>query len=99
MFNTLTISFGTALVLYIGAKHVQSNILTLGQLLLIMSYLGQLYSPLSQIVKQVAIFQNGLTSLERCLSLLNERQEILDKTTSIPIGHARGEIEFHAVYL
>ena len=97
LFNTLTISIGTALVLYIGAKHVQSNILTLGQLLLIMSYLGQLYSPLSQIVKQVAIFQNGLISLERCFSLLNERKDVLDNPTSIQVDHARGEIEFKNV--
>src|SRR5262249_44216119 len=42
----LTKALGTATVVWIGVSHVQANTLTLGNLLLVMAYLGQLYEPL-----------------------------------------------------
>ncbi len=50
----LTTALGTASVLYIGVRHVQSNTLTLGSLLLVMGYLSQLYDPLQTISRKVA---------------------------------------------
>ena len=43
----LTTGVGTALVLYIGIKRVQAGSVTLGDLLLVMSYLAQLLGPLA----------------------------------------------------
>ena len=48
-----------AIVLYIGALHVHSGVLTLGELLLVMGYLSQLYDPLknaSRTDRQDAVF-------------------------------------------
>ena len=42
----LTMALGTAAVLFVGVRHVQSGVLTLGELLLVMGYLAQLYVPL-----------------------------------------------------
>jgi ATP-binding cassette subfamily B protein len=44
----LTTAVGTAAVLYIGTKQVQANAITLGELMLVMSYLLQLYAPSGQ---------------------------------------------------
>ena len=41
----LTIALGTAAVLFVGVRHVQTGALTLGELLLVMAYLTQLYAP------------------------------------------------------
>ena len=41
-----TTALGSAAVLLIGVRHVQAGTLTLGSLLLVMTYLLQLYSPL-----------------------------------------------------
>src|SRR5439155_18124585 len=45
----LTTAVGTAAVLFIGMRHVQAGVLTLGELLLVMGYLAQLYAPLKTI--------------------------------------------------
>ena len=45
---------GVAAVLYLGARDVQAGVLTLGELLLVLGYLGQIYSPLKTLGKKVA---------------------------------------------
>ncbi len=47
----ITVAAGTALVIYVGARTVMSGELTLGQLLVFISYLAQLYTPINQITQ------------------------------------------------
>src|SRR5207247_376574 len=42
----LIIALGTAAALYVGGQHVQSGLISLGDLVLVMAYLAQLYAPL-----------------------------------------------------
>src|SRR4029077_1768248 len=42
----VTTAAGTASVLFLGVRHVQSGTLTLGELMMVMSYLAQLFGPL-----------------------------------------------------
>ncbi len=93
----LTLAVGTALVLFFGAKHVQAGLLTLGELLLVMSYLGQLYQPLQSIGQQMASLQSGLASAERAFALLDEAPDVPDAPDAMPLDHARGDIEFDNV--
>jgi ATP-binding cassette subfamily B protein len=51
---------GTAAVLLVGATHVRSGRLTLGQLILVMAYIAQLYEPLRTISQRLADLQAGL---------------------------------------
>jgi ATP-binding cassette subfamily B protein len=53
----MTTAVGTAAVLYLGASHVLAGTLTLGELLLVMAYLGQLYGPMETVSKKVADLQ------------------------------------------
>src|SRR5437764_9290269 len=43
------IALGTAIVIYAGARAVLSGSLTLGQLVVFIAYLAQLYQPINQI--------------------------------------------------
>src|SRR5207247_867178 len=56
----LTTAGGTAAVVSIGAHHVLSGRLTLGELLMVMAYLSQLYEPLKTISKKSASLQSHL---------------------------------------
>lgn len=93
----LTTTAGTVLVLFIGTKHVMEGVLSLGSLLLIMSYLAQLYTPLKTIGSKVAGLQAQLTSAERAFSLLEHPLEVSDTPDSIPIKDTRGQIKFEQV--
>jgi ATP-binding cassette subfamily B protein len=93
----LTIALGTAAVLYVGAIHVQAGILTLGQLLLVMAYLAQLYQPLQTLGQQVTKLQGGLTSAERAYALLDEASDVVDRLDAQALDRAKGAIEFDDV--
>jgi len=90
----LTTAVGTAVVLFIGVKHVQTGLLTLGELLLVMSYLAQIYAPLQTIGKQAASLQGGLASAERAFALMDKTQDVAECPNARPLKRARGAIEF-----
>ena len=93
----MTTSMGTATILFIGVLHVQSGVLTLGDLLLIMSYVVQLYEPLRTIGRQSVTLQRSLASAERAFALLDEAPDVIERPNSRPISRARGELAFRNV--
>lgn len=93
----LTTAVGSATVLYIGARHVQAGVVTLGDLTLIMSYLLQLYAPLKTISKRAGSLQNYLASAERAFALLDEEPDVREDPRALPLHRARGEIVFDDV--
>lgn len=93
----LVVAVGTAVVLFIGVHSVQAGTLTLGDLLLVMAYLKQLYAPVKTIGKQLAAKQRALASAERAFALLDEFPEVDEEVSVRPLARARGAIEFREV--
>ncbi len=93
----VTTAFGTAIVLVLGVYHVQSGIITLGELLLVMAYLAQLYAPLSSISNQVAELQSSLAGAERVFSVLDHEPRVKTKSNAKPLDTAAGAIAFRYV--
>src|SRR5262245_11660446 len=90
-------SVGTALVLFLGARHVQAGSLGLGDLVLIMGYLSVLYVPLQTISKSITTLQSSLVSAERSLTLLDEATDVPERPGARPLGRATGAIAFRQV--
>lgn len=93
----LSIAAGTAAVLFIGVRHVQSGGLTLGNLLIVMAYLAQLYSPLQTISRKMADLQASLESALRTFRLLDEEQDVVEKPDARPLSRASGGLVFSEV--
>ncbi|HEY5607797.1 MAG TPA: ABC transporter ATP-binding protein [Alphaproteobacteria bacterium] len=93
----LTIAVGTAAVLVLGVNRVRADSLTLGELLIIMSYLAALYAPLQTISKKVAEMQSWLASAERVFALLDARPAVEDRPNARPLGRALGAISYKNV--
>jgi len=93
----ITTALGTATVLFFGVQHVLDGRLTLGNLLIVMTYLTQLYGPLEVISRKAAELQSGLVSAERAFLLLDERPEVAERDDAKPIDRARGEIRFEGL--
>lgn len=94
---SVTTAFGTAAVLFIGVSNVIAGVLTLGNLLLVMGYLAQLYSPLKTISKNVAKLQSKLASAERAFDLMDEPPEVIERPDAKPLRRAKGEVAFQKV--
>jgi ATP-binding cassette, subfamily B, bacterial len=97
LFVGMTTTVGTAAVLVIGVGHVRAGVLTLGELLMAMSYLAQLYSPLATISRKAASLQNYLASAERSFALLDETPDVPERPGARSIERARGAVEFRNV--
>jgi len=93
----LTTALGSAVVLFIGVLSVQSGSLTIGELLMVITYLTQLYAPVQSISQQVASLQSSLASAQRAFELLDEMPEVVEKLKARPLQRARGAIEFRNV--
>src|SRR6266566_4557717 len=93
----LVTAVGMAAVLFIGVGHVRSGALTLGQLLLVLGYLGQLYDPLKTMSRKATGLQGYLASAERAFALLDEQPEVPERPHARPIARATGAVAFEGV--
>ena len=98
MVNLVTAA-GTAAVLFIGVLHVQADVLTLGELLMVIAYLSQLYAPLRTISKKAASLQSSLASAERVFEFLDEPDDVGEAPDAVPLPRATGGVEFQGVSL
>jgi len=88
---------GTAVILFIGVSDVRSGAMTLGQLVLVMAYLKQLYEPVKALANQLTGKQKALASAERVLSLLDQDVEVRERPDARPIERAQGLLQFEDV--
>ena len=94
----MMIATGTAAVLYIGARQVQAGAITVGELVLVMSYMSQLYTPVKALSKGAGSLQKQLASAERAFSLLDEEPDVRERPDARPLTRAAGEIRFEHVW-
>ncbi|HEY6196145.1 MAG TPA: ABC transporter ATP-binding protein [Candidatus Eisenbacteria bacterium] len=93
----LTISAGGAAVLLVGTQDVLAGRLTLGGLLVGVTYLGQIYPSLRTLSKKITDIQSGLASAERAFQLLDETPEVTERQNPRPLKRAKGRVEFRDV--
>src|SRR5208283_3000244 len=91
------IAVGTALVIYIGARHVMSGILTVGDLIVFTTYLASLYVPVNQIFQTYGMIQGAKAGLRRCFELIDIEPEIKDRPGARTLGRLNGDLEFDDV--
>jgi ATP-binding cassette subfamily B protein len=90
----LITAVGTAVVLYFGVRDVLGGSLTLGNLLIIMTYLAQFFTPLETISRKVADLQSGIASAQRAFSILERETEVVESPNPRRIVRATGRLEF-----
>jgi len=94
--NTWTAA-GTALVLGAGAFHVLVGQLTIGELLVFLSYIAAVYGPLETISSTIGNMQQELVSLQGAFYLLDAQPDIVDQPDAIELRRAWGAVAFDQV--
>ncbi len=95
--NSGTIAVGTALVIVIGGMNVDAGQMTIGSLVLVVSYLSQIYGPLQTLATQSAKLQSQLVSAERAMELLEQQPDVLDPPDGLVLSSATGTFELSGV--
>ncbi len=88
---------GTALVLYLGVNHVLSGSLTTGEMLIFLSYLAALYSPLHNLSSTVAGVRSSLARAGRVLDIMDVDESVVELPGAVPLEDVKGEIDFEQV--
>lgn len=97
MLSHVMTAIGTALVLYIGVRSVLAGQMTLGDLLMVMAYLAQLYGPLTAIGDKIIALQAYRASTQRAFELLDEVPDVAEHPQPRALKRAAGAIEFRGV--
>jgi ATP-binding cassette subfamily B protein len=84
---------GTGAVLFIGVRTIQAGAMTLGELLVVMSYLGMLYGPLKTIGSKLASMQNAFASAERVFDFLDTASDVPEKSDALTLLRAKGSVK------
>jgi ATP-binding cassette, subfamily B, bacterial len=88
---------GLTSVLYFGVRDVLAGALTVGEMLLITSYITQLYSPLKTLSRKTVSLQAQLAGAERAFALLDQPSDVAEPSAPRPLERSRGAIEFRDV--
>jgi ATP-binding cassette subfamily B protein len=91
------VAMAAAVALVMGVTEVRQQTMTVGEFLLVMAYMAQLYEPLRTVSTKIPELQSTLASLHRAFALLEETPELEDRpVTAVPL-RTRGEVEFRHV--
>jgi ATP-binding cassette subfamily B protein/subfamily B ATP-binding cassette protein MsbA len=91
-------SIGTVIILWYGAGEVTAGRLTLGELVLFLSYLSLFYVPINQIHSVNHLLQHALAASDRVFEVLDTEPEVTDAPGVIEPPHkARGNVRFDRV--
>jgi ATP-binding cassette subfamily B protein len=93
----VTIAIGTSAALVVGVTQVMAGKITVGELLLVMAYMAQLYEPLRTISGKIPELQSSIVSAQRAFSLLDECPETQDHSGTMSPEQVEGTVEFQHV--
>jgi ATP-binding cassette, subfamily B, bacterial len=94
----LLLAGGTAAVVWIAGQRVLQGMLTVGDVVLLVSYLAMLYQPLQILAHTAATVQGAAAGARRVFSILDAIPEVMDKAGAIPLpARTPGPIVFDHV--
>jgi len=94
----LIMGLGIAGVVWVGANEVLAKRMTIGDLIMVIAYIGMIYKPLEAISYTLGSLQNNLMNLKMACELLDIEPEIQDDAAAVDLKQpAAGRIEFRDV--
>jgi len=97
MVQGVVITIGLTAMLFLASEGIVKEELTLGDFVLINTYLLQLFIPLNFLGFVYREIKNSLIDMEKMFTLLGKHQEIQDKDDAKPLNIAEGNVVFEKV--
>jgi ATP-binding cassette subfamily B protein/subfamily B ATP-binding cassette protein MsbA len=85
---SLILTASTVAVTWFGAREVLASKLTLGQLLVFIAYLAQMFEPLSQLSQLSATLSSAGASIHRVFEILDTPDEVKDRADALAVRKA-----------
>src|ERR1043166_8411248 len=94
--STITV-VGTALVVVVGGRFVMTGTLSIGDLYIVINYLGAVYGPLSAIAHTTGQLQGALAGAKRVRAMFALVPETIDAPDAIDADAINGHVVFDGV--
>jgi len=93
----LTVSVGTATVVWVASHQVMQGRLSVGDILVFLAYLGMLYQPMSTFSQSASVIQSARAQLRRVFEIIDAVPDIKDRPDAKAPPSVRGAVEFREV--
>jgi ABC-type multidrug transport system fused ATPase/permease subunit len=88
---------GTSTLVWLGAREVSAGHLTLGEMLIFLAYLAQLYEPLNQLSHVGTTVSDASASAGRVLEILDTHEEVKNAPNAKPLPELKGRVDLEGV--
>lgn len=88
---------GTAAVVYVGARQVLAGHLSLGSLVIFISYLLSLFTPIQGLAKVMSTTQRALVGANRVTDILDAPDRFVERSGAPPLPKVSGTVAFRHV--
>jgi len=96
LFVGLITSVGMGAIMWLGARYALESKVSVGTILVFLSYLGSLYGPLNAITYTASTFQNAAANADRVIEILDTPPGVWDLPDAQE-AQLRGQIRYEAV--
>jgi ATP-binding cassette subfamily B protein/subfamily B ATP-binding cassette protein MsbA len=93
----LITALGTASLLWVGAVQGLAGGVSVGAILLFLSYLGSLYAPVEAVMYTSVTMQGAAGSARRVWEVLHTEETVVDRPGARGLTHTRGRVRFEGV--
>ena len=93
----LTVSLGTAVVVWVASHQVMQGRLSVGDILVFLAYLGMLYQPMNTFSHSASVVQSASAQLRRVFEIIDAVPDIKDRPDVEVPPSVRGAVEFREV--
>jgi subfamily B ATP-binding cassette protein MsbA len=93
----ILMTLGMVLIVWYGAHRIQDGQLTLGALLVFLTYLRNLYQPVKQLAKLANVISKASASAERIVEILDTSPQVRDEPGAREAPALRGAVTFEHV--
>ena len=94
----LITAVGTVAMIWVGGQRVLAGRLSIGELLVFITYVGMLYGPMSTISGIATAVQGALTPFRRVIEILETKPTIRDMPGARPLTKCDGVVRFESVW-
>lgn len=91
------IAVGTAAVVWVGARHVLAGTLSVGDLVVFISYLASLYGPINSMIQTSSLIQEAKAGVHRVFEILDVERDLKDGHRPLVPTSVRGDVTFERV--
>ncbi|MFB4165974.1 ABC transporter ATP-binding protein [Alteribacillus sp. JSM 102045] len=91
--NTIT-DIAPLIVILAAGYFVLTSGLEVGEMVAFVSYMERLYNPLRRLVNSSTTLTQSIASMDRVFEFIDEKYDIQDKNTAVPLEYTSGSIEF-----